>query len=138
MRMTGLNPPETHLRYETPAESEILRARDITWSYLEAIVKGRPFFTPTTPYDLFERILVHRKMLPDIIRAAMREELDGSFANLSEAMLAAFAGQEARIREQMKRHEAHIDQKMEEQRRLLDQLKETIQPALKVAAPLAA
>ena len=57
MRMAGHTSLDQHNRYDTPADFEICRARDIMWRYYQAIAAGKPFDIPTTPYDIYEALV---------------------------------------------------------------------------------
>jgi hypothetical protein len=91
MRMAGHSRESNHLRYDTASEVEILRAREITWKYYEAVAEGREFFIPTTPYDIHESLMDHWKQFPQIMRDAIHAELNGSFEPLYPLIRDGFA-----------------------------------------------
>lgn len=64
-----------HYRYDVPFVDEIIRAKDITWRYYQAIMEGREFFIPTTVFDIYEGLMNHWDKFPDLLRHAMADEL---------------------------------------------------------------
>lgn len=111
MRMAGHSKESAHYRYDVPAAFEIIRAKDITWRYYQAIMKSEEFFIPTTPFDIYEALMDHWKQFPAIMRDTMRQELDGSFQPLYQLMRDCFAAQRAenaQLREQLRVQEEHL------------------------------
>jgi hypothetical protein len=87
MRMCGHSHEELHKRFEKPLESELMKAGDITWKYLQAVQENRPFSLPATAYDVQECL----NNIPDTIRDAIRADLSVLHHNLEKSTSAAFA-----------------------------------------------
>jgi len=100
MRMAGHSKEEAHYRYDVPAEFEIMRAKEITWRYYQAIMKDEDFFVPTTPYDMYESLMAHWAKFPELLQTTMRQELNGTLQSLHDALRQAFTSQKALIEEQ--------------------------------------
>jgi hypothetical protein len=96
MRMAGHSKESSHYRYDVPAEFEIIRAADITWRYYQSIMKGEEFFIPTTTYDIYEVLMAQWEKLPELLQAALHEQLD----RLQGFLKDAFAAQRAHAEEQ--------------------------------------
>jgi len=100
MRMSGHQRESAHYRYDVPFVDEILRAKDITWRYYQAIMDGRDFFIPTTVFDIYEGLMNHWDKFPDLVRHAMADELRGNFDSLCSLLATSFADQRALIQQQ--------------------------------------
>jgi len=108
MRMAGHSREDAHNRYDTPAELEILRARDITWKYVEAVRDNRPFFIPTGPYDIYEALMNHWEKFPEMMRDSIHNELGGSLARVEQLLAAGFADQQRYLESKFKQQEGMI------------------------------
>jgi hypothetical protein len=78
MLMAGHSKLEAHLRYDVPADFELIRSRDILWDYYQSIMAGKSFFIPTTPYDLYAAMKDEN--------AQLREQLNLQGAQLQAVM----------------------------------------------------
>ena len=67
MRMAGHRALEEHIRYDTPAHFEMGRTADVVWRMFCAIKAKKPFFIPTTVFDVYDALHEELERLPEII-----------------------------------------------------------------------
>jgi AraC-like DNA-binding protein len=87
MLMAGHSKKDNHGTYDIPTDDELIQAKNITWSYLKAVKKGKPFFVPTCQYEIYLTLMRKWDLFPEIMRAMVANELKGTFDQLRQLTL---------------------------------------------------
>ena len=86
MRMAGHRTLEEHLRYDTPAEFIFTRTADVVWRMFCAIRDRKPFFIPTTVFDVYDALQQDLEKLPELLREILAQELGAVHKKLDESL----------------------------------------------------
>jgi len=84
MRMAGHRTLEEHLRYDTPAEFIFNRTADVVWRMFCAIRDRKPFFIPTTVFDVYDALKQDLEKLPERFQEILGQGLGPVHKKLDE------------------------------------------------------
>jgi hypothetical protein len=100
MLMAGHTKKDTHGTYDIATDDELIQAKNITWRYLKAVKKGKPFFVPTSQYEIYLVLMKKWNVFPEIMRAMVAQELKGTCEQLRQLALDCAAEQRTHAEKQ--------------------------------------